>query len=163
MPSSGTDHDSATGTLGEFTGASRVPGCPLWGVWMEKLVGGRGGAALAFMVVPGPRSCSRDISGGLLGRPSSSELMPASSPRLAGRLPGGGGGPIFTLHCIFNWIGIKNMCCGFHSRPLSTNPPTALHSRRSYFQGQGRELNCIHVCQQLSWCHCEDEWLSLRR
>lgn len=57
--------------------------------------------SLAFMVVPGPMSC-RDISGGLLGRPSSSELMPVSSPRLAGRPPGGGGGPIFTLHCIFN-------------------------------------------------------------
>ena len=59
-------------------------------------------ATLAFMVVLGPMSCSKDISGGLLGRPSSSELMPPSSPRLAGRPPGGGGGPIFTLHCIFN-------------------------------------------------------------
>lgn len=70
-------------------------------------------AALAFLAVPGPVSCSRHISGGLLGRPSSSELMPASSSRLAVRQPGGGG-PIFTLHCIFNWIRIKNICSCFH-------------------------------------------------
>lgn len=61
----------------------------------------RAQTALAFIAGPGPTSCSRDISGGLRGSPSSSELMPVSSARLIGRPPGGGG-PNFTLHCIFN-------------------------------------------------------------
>lgn len=105
-------------------GGHRRPGCPPW--WVRWTRGAQ--AALALMVVPGPMSCSRDISGGLLGSPSSSELMPGSSPRLAGRPPGGGGGPIFTLHCIFNWIGIKNIWLLFSSATLSTNPPTPIHS-----------------------------------
>lgn len=95
---SGSLHRNLRGT---HTGATRArrpcveAGGGGGGSWVAQVV-------LAFMVVLEPMSWSRDISGGLLGRPSSSELMPASSPRLVGRLPGGGGGPIFTLHCIFN-------------------------------------------------------------
>lgn len=101
--------------------------------------GGHGAqAVLAFTVVPGPMSCSRDISGGLLGSPSSSELMPGSSPRWAGRPPAGGGGPIFTLHCIFNWVGIKNICSCFQQRLYQqTLPPQFIHSGDISAPGRG--------------------------